>query len=315
VKPKVKEGTKVFPLLLLHGWPGSVREFYEILPFLTTPSKENIAFEVVAPSLPGFGFSEGASKKGLGPEKVAVVLRNLMARLGLNKFYVQGGDWGSVIGSHVVTLYPEHVLGYHSNFIGIRTPLSMIKTAIAAYFPSFFIEEKKYISWMYPYSKYFKFLLQESGYFHQQATKPDTIGIALSNNPVGLAAWILEKFSTATDPDYRKLVDGGFEKDFSLDTVLDNVMIYYLTNSAMTSGRIYKESMTKPYEMERVAVLSPVGVAHFRNEIMHQFNFLTSEKFKNIVHNGYHEHGGHFAALQVPDVLYQDFVEFVLKTL
>jgi juvenile hormone epoxide hydrolase len=93
VKPKVNKDTKVFPLLLLHGWPGSVREFYEIIPFLTTPSKDNIAFEVIAPSLPGFGFSQGAKKKGLSPDKIAVIMRNLMERIGIEKYYIQAGDW------------------------------------------------------------------------------------------------------------------------------------------------------------------------------------------------------------------------------
>lgn len=125
----------------------------------------------------------------------------------------------------------------------------------------------------------------------------------------------MEKFSTATDRKYRKLIDGGFEKDFSLDALLDNVMIYYLSNSALTSARIYKEAMSKAYPMERVAVEVPTGISHFRNEIQHQFNFLTKERFKNIVHNGYYEHGGHFAAMQLPKVLHEDFVEFVKKSL
>lgn len=210
----------------------------------------------------------------------------------------------------------------------------MIKTAIASFFPSYFIEDPQYIKWMYPFSKTFKFMMQETGYFHEQATKPDTIGVgemswklsqnnfylsfpftALSNNPIGLAAWILEKFSAATNKDYRKLADGGFENDFSLDALLDNVMIYYLSNSATTSARIYKESMSKAYPMDRVAVEPPTGCAHFKHEIQHQFNFLTKERFKNIVHNSYFEHGGHFAALQLPKVLHQDIVEFVIKTL
>lgn len=104
-------------------------------------------------------------------------MRNLMVRLELNKFYIQAGDWGSIVGSHLAALYPENVLGYHTNYIGIRTPLSMIKTFIASFFPSYFIEEKKYIKWMYPFANEFKFLMQETGYFHEQATKPDTIGI------------------------------------------------------------------------------------------------------------------------------------------
>lgn len=138
---------------------------------------------------------------------------------------------------------------------------------------------------------------------------------ALCNNPVGLAAWILEKFSTGTNRDYRELDDGGFEKDFSLDALLDNIMIYYLSNSAVTAGRIYKEAMNKAYPMDRVAVEIPTGIARFKNEMQHQFNFLTQERFKKTIHSSYFEHGGHFAALQLPKVLHEDFVEFVKKTL
>lgn len=154
---------------------------------------------MIAPSLPGFGFSEAAAKKGLGPDKIAVIMRNLMVRAGLNEFYIQAGDWvriffvivvlkmnhcrlsfyfkGSIVGSHLSALYPENVLGYHTNYINIRTPLSMIKTFIASFYPSYFIEDQRYVSWMYPYSKQFNFLMQETGYFHEQATKPDTIGV------------------------------------------------------------------------------------------------------------------------------------------
>lgn len=137
----------------------------------------------------------------------------------------------------------------------------------------------------------------------------------MSNNPAGLAAWILEKFSTATNAEYRNLDDGGFEKDFSLDALLDNIMIYYLSNSATTAARIYKEAFNKTYPVDRVAVEVPTGCAHFKNEIQHYFDFLTKERFKKIVHNSYFEHGGHFAALQLPKVLHQDFVDFVKKTI
>lgn len=115
--------------------------------------------------------------------------------------------------------------------------------------------------------------------------------------------------------EYRKLADGGFEKDFTLDSLLDNIMIYYLTNSAVTSARIYKEGMRKAYPMDNVAVIVPTGVAHFKEEILHQFNFLTQERFKKIVHNSFFEHGGHFAAMQNPKVLHDDVVKFVKKTL
>ncbi|XP_037037452.1 juvenile hormone epoxide hydrolase 2-like [Bradysia coprophila] len=307
------DNVKVFPLLLLHGWPGSVREFYEIVPLLITP-KNGIAFEVVAPSLPGFGWSEATSRKGLSPEKMSVIVRNLMIRIGYEKFYVQGGDWGSAVGSGVATLFPENVLGYHANMMSIRTPLGTLKTIIAAYFPSLFMEAE-YVSWMNPFSRTFWFLLEESGYFHLQATKPDTIGIALSGNPAGLAAYLLEKFSTATNRDYRQMHDGGLTKDFHMDALIDNLMIYYLSNCATSAGRIYKEAMHTKIKLDRVAVTIPAGVAHFKHEISHQLAFITSEKFKKLIHETFHSHGGHFAALQLPEVLYEDFVKFVEKTL
>lgn len=315
VKPNLPSNAdiKVFPLVLLHGWPGSVREFYEIIPLLISP-KNGIAFEVVAPSLPGFGWSEATSRKGLSPEKMSVIVRNLMLRIGHQKFYVQGGDWGSFVGTGIATLFPENVLGYHGNMMSIRTPLSTLKTIIAAYFPSLFIEAD-YVSWMYPYSNTFRFLLEESGYFHLQATKPDTIGIALSGNPSGLAAYLLEKFSTATNRDYRQLQDGGLTKDFHIDALVDNLMIYYISNCATSAGRIYKEAMHTKIKLDRVAVRVPSGVAHFKHEISHQLSFITREKFKNLIHETFHSHGGHFAALQLPEVLYNDFVKFVEKTL
>lgn len=220
-----------------------------------------------------------------------------------------------MIGGHLSSLFPENVLGYHSNFITIRTPLAIIKTTIASFFPSYFIEDKEKISWAYPFTPRFFMLMQETGYFHIQGTKPDTIGLALAGNPVGLAAWILEKFPTATNKAYVKLPDGAFGVDFTLEALLDNVMIYYLSNSATTAARIYKEALHKVYDMDRVAVEVPTGVAHFKNEVHHQFNFLTQERFKKIIHNSYFEHGGHFAALQLPNVLHEDFVKFVKKTL
>lgn len=281
---------------------------------MTTPSKDNIAFEVIAPSLPGYGFSDGTTKKGLNPTKIAIVMRNLMLRVGHRRFYIQAGDWGSIIGSHLSALFPENVLGYHSNFMILHTTLSMLKTFMASFFPSYFISDARYISWMYPCKPRFGFLLQESGYFHIQATKPDTVGIALSNNPVGLAAWILEKFSTGTNRKYRQLSDGGFENDFQLNALLDNVMIYYLTNCITTAVRLYKESLQRQYNMFKVAVEVPAGCAHFKHEIQHQFMFLLKERFKNIVHVSYHENGGHFAAMQLPNVLHEDFVTFVKKT-
>nr|CAD7394412.1 unnamed protein product [Timema cristinae] len=177
VKPKqVPPSTRVLPLLLLHGWPGSVREFYEIIPLLTTPREGvNFVFEVVVPSLPGYGFSEGASKPGLGAVQVAVVFKDLMARLGFDKFYLQGGDWGGIIGANMATLFQEKVLGFHSNFCNTNPPLYYIKLLLGSFWPTLIVDEK-HVDKTYPLSTHFSFLVEESGYFHIQATKPDTIG-------------------------------------------------------------------------------------------------------------------------------------------
>lgn len=218
-----KTGKKIVPLLLLHGWPGSFIEFYEMIPLLLTGT-DDIAFEVIAPSHPGYGFSDPAAKQGLSPTQVAIVLRNLMIRLGKDKFYIQGGDWGSFIGKSITTLFPSNVLGYHSNWCMVSTTLGIIKTQIANLAPNWFVDAK-YHDWYFPASKRFIFLLKESGYFHIQATKPDTIGAALAHNPIGLAAYILEKFSTWTNPSFVELIDGGLEKYFTLDHLLDNIMM------------------------------------------------------------------------------------------
>lgn len=167
----------ILPLLLLHGWPGSIREFYDIIPKLALPDSEelDVVFEVVAPSLPGYGWSQAASKPGFGPAEMAVVLRNLMLRLGYDKFFIQGGDWGSILGSHIATIFPNNVLGYHSNMCVINTPKANIKSMIASFYPSAFLT-KKQMGFHFPLSKYWMNFIYETGYLHLQATKPDTIG-------------------------------------------------------------------------------------------------------------------------------------------
>jgi len=317
VKPKTTANTKVYPLILLHGWPGTVREFYDIIPLLTTPSKDNIAFEVIAPSLPGYGWSEAASKKGLGAAKIAVVFQNLMKRIGFKKYYVQGGDWGSLIGTDMAAFFPENVLGFHTNMCMVDSPIANIKTFIASFYPSLFMDAK-YVDWVYPFFPKFLTLLQESGYMHIQSTKPDTIGVALTGNPVGLVAYILEKFSTWTNPAYRNLADGGLEKYFTMDALLDNVMIYYLTNSITTSQRIYKEVFSFEFadsSINRVPVIVPSACAHFKYELMHQIEWALPEKFVNLLQSNYFEDGGHFAAMQLPKIMYNDFIDFVRKSL
>ncbi|XP_023160354.1 juvenile hormone epoxide hydrolase 1 [Drosophila hydei] len=313
-----KVGKKHYPVLLLHGWPGSVREFYDLIHMLhqtnLDPNNKYI-FNVIVPSLPGYGWSQGTSRPGLGPAQMAVMLRNLMLRLGYNKFFIQGGDWGSILGSHIATLYPQNVLGYHSNMCNNLSPKSQVKGLLASVWPSLFAPSG-FVDFFFPKSKEFSYLLEESGYFHLQATKPDTVGAALTDNPVGLAAYILEKFSTWTNASYRSLPDGGLKKRYKLDALFDNVMIYYLTNSITTSQRLYAEAYTKEQQelnLDRVPTLVPTGCARFKGDIMHFLDLQLKDKYKNLIHSSYYRRGGHFAAMELPKVLYKDFIDFVKK--
>ncbi|RZC34647.1 juvenile hormone epoxide hydrolase-like protein, partial [Asbolus verrucosus] len=245
VKPIDPDGLRVLPLLLLHGWPGSVREFYEILPFLTNPQPGyNFVFEVIAPSLPGYGFSEAAVRPGLGAVQMAVVFKNLMDKLGFKKYYIQGGDWGGVIVQNMATIFPEQVLGLHSNMCFIRTLSSNIKLFLYSFWPTLLLP-REHADKVYPLSSKFANTILESGYLHLQATKPDTVGVALNDSPVGLAAYILEKFITWTNSDWKNLEDGGLMKKYTYTDLLDNVMIYWVTNSITTSMRLYSETFNK----------------------------------------------------------------------
>ncbi|XP_058818173.1 juvenile hormone epoxide hydrolase 1-like isoform X2 [Topomyia yanbarensis] len=317
VKPKVPAGTKVLPLLLLHGWPGSVREFYEIIPKLTSKTDDkDFVFEVVVPSLPGYGWSQAAAKQGMSTSRMALIMKRLMDRVGHQKFYVQGGDWGSLIGSQIAAFFPDNVIGVHLNMCAVHTPLAILKTIIASFRPSLFVEEK-YVDLYFPALPKLKELVIESGYMHLQATKPDTVGTALVGNPVGLAAYILEKFSTWTNPAYRELADGGLLKYFTLDSLLDNIMIYYLTDTITTSQRLYYETFTireMAAGYDRVPRKVPSACAKFKYELAQTVDWALRDSFVNLVQSNHFDDGGHFAAMQLPAVLYKDVVEFVKKT-
>ncbi|XP_047109732.1 juvenile hormone epoxide hydrolase 1-like [Schistocerca piceifrons] len=316
VKPaNVPKGVDIVPLLLLHGWPGSVREFYSVIPLLTTPREgQDFVFEVVAPSLPGYGFSQGAQKPGLGAAQVAVVMKDLMERLGFTKFYVQGGDWGSVIGTHMATLYPERVLGYHSNMCFSQTATSTLKRIFGSFWPTLIVEEQ-YVDKVYPLSeKMFAHLLEETGYMHIQSSKPDTIGIALQTSPAALAAYILEKFSTWTNPSWKSLPDGGLTRKYTLTDLLDNIMIYWVTGSITTSVRLYSESFNKAQyalNLESIPNVTPTACAQFVNEIIFTPESLVRDKHVNLVRYTVLPRGGHFAAFEEPQLLADDVWESI----
>jgi len=161
-------------------------------------------------------------------------------------------------------------------------------------------------------------IMEEMGYAHIQATKPDTIGSALAHNPVGLAAYILEKFSTWTNKEYKTLQDGGLTKRFSYDQLLDNIMVYYVTNSITTSVRLYAETMNSTQmglNIDNVPVQAPAGCTRFLHELTHSPDSVLANRFPNLVHSTHHNEGGHFPAFEVPQQLYNDFAAFVKKAL
>lgn len=313
IKAKQSEGKKHYPLLLMHGWPGSVVEFYE---FIEKIQKEKLAaFDLIVPSLPGYGFSDAAAKTGMGSVQISVIMKNLMTRLGYSKFLIQAGDWGSVIGNQLSTLFPENVLGYHSNMCATFAPMATLKGILAGVYPKGFIPEE-HTDFVFPYVDKVKQALKESGYFHLQATKPDTIGAALTNNPIGIASYILEKFAFWTDHTFLEKQDGGLTKYYTLDQLLHNLMYYVLSNSIQTSQRLYAETFSAEgmkHELDRVPTSVPAGCARFRYDIAHQIDWALQDKFTNLIHSTYHRTGGHFAAFQLPDVLVKDFMSFVRK--
>ncbi|KZC13710.1 Juvenile hormone epoxide hydrolase 1, partial [Dufourea novaeangliae] len=319
VRPTIPKDRKlkVLPLMIIHGWPGSVVEFQKIIPMLTTPSPDHdFVFELIVPSLPGYGFSEGAVRPGMATAQMTVIFKNLMQRLGFEKFYVQGGDWGSLVASNIAALFPEKIIGVHCNMCFTLEPKNLFWSIVGSYIPSLVVESEHY-SKFYPLSKVFIALIEESGYFHIQATKPDTIGAALTNSPDGLAAYILEKFSTWTNKAYRERDDGGLLENFTLDELLDNIMVYWVTNSITTSVRLYAENMNTAYrslKVEQLPVKVPTGCAITPNELLLQPKSLLGNRYPNLIQYNYLSRGGHFAAFEVPRLLADDIYSFVKNT-
>nr|XP_020642300.1 epoxide hydrolase 1 [Pogona vitticeps]XP_020642301.1 epoxide hydrolase 1 [Pogona vitticeps]XP_020642302.1 epoxide hydrolase 1 [Pogona vitticeps] len=322
VKPShLLEGQSAKPLLMVHGWPGSFYEFYKIIPLLTDPAshclKGGHIFEIIAPSIPGYGFSEAPNKKGFDGVCAARVFYKLMRRLGFHEFYIQGGDWGSLIGTNLARIAPSHVKGLHLNFVALPSMRCkvLLSVLLGKYLPRLFGFKPKDVERLFPFMpKVLIRLLMESGYFHIQATKPDTAGCGLNDSPMGLAAYILEKFSTWTDPSFQQLEDGGLEKKFSLDDLLTNVMIYWVSGCIVPSMRFYKENSGKSMKKhEKFPVHVPTGIASFPHEIIYIPQAWVQQKYVNIISFNYMPRGGHFAAFEEPELLAGDVVQFVEK--
>jgi pimeloyl-ACP methyl ester carboxylesterase len=274
------------PLLLAHGWPGSVVEFRHVLGPLTDPVAHGgdpaDAYHVVVPSMPGFGFSGPAGETGWGVPRVARAYVELMRRLGYPRFGAHGGDWGALVSREMGLRFPDRLLGVH---------LTMLPWAIARGAPEIELTEAERELWDASAERAARFSGSELGYAMIQSTRPQTLAYGLTDSPVGQLAWLADKFGIWADPD----------RPVDRDDLLTNVMFYWLTGTANSSSRIYRE-LSGPWGGEVEPSTVPTGVTVFPRDTARPVRPL-AERTERIVRWSEPAHGGHFPGLEVPDVL------------
>jgi microsomal epoxide hydrolase len=288
-------GPDPLPLLLCHGWPGSIVEFQRLVPMLTDPARFGgdpaDAFTVVAPSLPGYTFSFRPNQPRFGVVAIADVFAALMTDvLGCRRFAAQGGDWGGFIVSRLGYAYPDRVVGIHLNLLAARREFAPTAAPTA--------EEQRFLDELRQWR------LEESGYLGIQGTRPQTLAYGLTDSPVGLAAWIVEKFRAWSD------CGGDVERRFSKDLLITNVMLYWVTGAIGSSFWPYYDRLHEPWpipEGQRIPV--PAAYAEFPREMLHPPRSL-AERMYDIRRWTRMPAGGHFAALEEPEALAGDIRAF-----
>jgi pimeloyl-ACP methyl ester carboxylesterase len=286
------------PLILTHGWPGSVVEFLDAIEPLTDPAAHGgdpaDAFHVVVPSLPGFGFSTPVREPGWNEGRTGRAWAELMRRLGYGRYGAQGGDWGAFVSPAVARADPERVVGIHLNavYYGFLPEGPVPEEELATLSEAERARLDGLVAWEEG---------EESGYFKILSTRPQTIAYALADSPVGQLAWIVEKFKEWTDPP-AELPEAAVDRD----RLLTNVMLYWLPNAASPSGAIYYESMHAA-SWEEEPVKTPTGVALFARDVAIR---RYGEQRYNIVHWSEFDRGGHFAAMEEPDLFVGDVRAF-----
>lgn len=289
-------GVAPLPLILSHGWPGSFAEMLDLVPRLTNPERFGAdprdAFDVVVPSLPGYGFSERPTAPGTTAAVIADVWAELMTTLGYERFGAQGGDWGSAISTHLGIQHAERVAGVHLNYV-FRAFLPSRRSLGANADP----DETAY------FDGTDRWYAAEGGYSHLQATKPQTLAYALGDSPAGLAAYIVEKFRTWSD------CGGNVESVFSKDTMLTNVAIYWFTQTIGSSMHLYWERERATMRPPSVPPPVPFALAAFPHELSTPPRRLVERVFR-VERYTPMPRGGHFAALEQPELLASDIATF-----
>jgi epoxide hydrolase len=275
------------PLLISHGWPGSIVEFQKVIGPLTNPTEHGgdavDAFHVVAPSLPGYGFSGKPLTTGWGVPRIGEALADLMATIGYDRYVAQGGDWGSAVTTWIGATDVEHCIAIHTNLaMGARPKVDGEPTP----------EEQRALAGLAHYAEW------DSGYSKQQSTRPQSVGYGLVDSPAALAGWVLEKFWAWTD------CDGHPENVLSRDELIDNLMLYWVNGTGASSARLYWESFGKGPRPEPVTI--PSGFAVYPKEIVPPVRAWVEGLFTDIRHWREQPRGGHFAAFEVPDLFVDD---------
>ena len=282
------KGPNPRPLLLSHGWPGSIVEFRRIIPMLTDPAAfggdPNDSFTVVAPSLPGYGFSFRENQKRVGLKDIAAIFHTLMTeRLGYRKFAAQGGDWGAFITSSLGAYYPDSLYGIHVNLLAVPRDRDGVGEPTA--------EEKAYFAALN------EFLTEGTGYQWIQGTRPQTLSYGLTDSPTGLAAWIVEKFRAWSD------CGGDVETAISKDDMLTNITIYWATGAINSSFWPYYDRRHRPWPFKLgEKIRAPMGYAEFPVEILSPPRSI-AERLYDVRRWTRMPKGGHFAALEQPELL------------
>ena len=278
------------PLIITHGWPGSVVEFFKVIERLADPkidgSNAEIAFDVITPSLPGFGFSGKPKKPGFGVEKIADTFSKLMQTLGYEKYFAQGGDWGAAVTTALGT--------QDSNCEAIHLNMAVVSPDMETMNDLTEFEQQALAGFQF-YQEW------DSGYSKQQSTRPQTLGYGLTDSPIGQAAWILEKFYQWTD------CDGHPENAVSRDELLTNVMFYWLTETAASSARLYWESFG---DFNGGEVKTPTGVSIYPKEIFKASERWLKKRYTDLRYYNVLDSGGHFAALEKPDLYVNEIRSF-----
>lgn len=281
------------PLMLIHGWPGSVVEFFALIEPLTHPKDNSTpAFDVIVPSIPGFGFSGPTTTRGWDPARMAKAFIILMDRLGYTRFGIQGGDWGATIAEEMARQVPNRVVGLHLNLIFIPSPRN--PGELKELTPE---EHRRYSQW---------WTEGRSAFFDLQSSEPQTVAYALSDSPVGWMAWLAEMFQDLTDN------DGDFLHSVDRDTFLTDVTLYWVTGTVGSSMRIYRESRLSLNNEPAGKMTTPVGYAVFPKEVATAPERWIDEYY-NVVQRTEMPKGGHFAALEQPDLLVRDIQLFFSK--